>query len=69
MWSPPRPVLFDLWALLSSSGLRHQHTCNKWASNGVTASSGYVEGGGAYLGLCAGAYFACDIVEFALGTK
>lgn len=30
---------------------------------------GYVEGGGAYLGLCAGAYYACRRVEFELGTR
>lgn len=28
----------------------------------------YVESGGRYLGLCAGAYFACKRVEFELGT-
>ncbi len=28
----------------------------------------YVEGGGGYLGLCAGAYYACARVEFELGN-
>ena len=31
--------------------------------------AGYVEGGGAYLGLCAGAYYASAYVEFDLGTR
>ena len=30
---------------------------------------GYVEGGGAYLGLCAGAYYACRRIEFEVGTR
>jgi glutamine amidotransferase-like uncharacterized protein len=29
----------------------------------------FVEGGGAYLGLCAGAYYACSYVEFDLGSR
>ena len=29
----------------------------------------YVEDGGSYLGLCAGAYYACSYVEFDLGTR
>lgn len=28
----------------------------------------YVHAGGSYLGLCAGAYYACDRIEFELGT-
>lgn len=35
----------------------------------VLSGSGYVEGGGAYIGLCAGAYYASSYVEFAIGTK
>jgi hypothetical protein len=31
--------------------------------------AGYVERGGAYLGLCAGAYYACARVEFEPGTR
>ena len=30
---------------------------------------GFVEAGGAYLGLCAGSYYACAEIEFELGTK
>jgi len=30
---------------------------------------GFVEGGGAYLGLCAGAYYACRRVEFEVGSR
>ena len=34
-----------------------------------TMSAAYVEDGGSYLGLCAGAYYACSYVEFDLGTR
>ncbi len=33
------------------------------------AAADYVEGGGAYLGLCAGAYYACARVEFEPGSR
>ena len=29
----------------------------------------YVNGGGSYLGLCAGAYYACARVEFEMGSE
>ena len=29
----------------------------------------FVENGGAYIGLCAGAYYASSFVEFGIGTK
>lgn len=32
-------------------------------------TAGFVEGGGAYLGLCAGAYYACGSVEFEPGSR
>ena len=67
----------------SIQGKRHHscalQNCMLTSANALAKSSkalrpgdlhaGYVEGGGAYLGLCAGAYFACESVEFALGTK
>lgn len=34
-----------------------------------TPAADYVEGGGAYLGLCAGAYYACARVEFEPGSR
>src|SRR3989338_11408695 len=35
---------------------------------GVTKIQDYVKEGGAYLGICAGAYFAANKIEFALGS-
>ncbi len=32
-------------------------------------TTGFVEQGGSYLGLCAGAYYACTAIEFEAGTR
>jgi biotin--protein ligase len=40
----------------------------KLRGQGCTNISEYVKNGGKYLGICAGAYFACGEIEFALGT-
>ena len=37
--------------------------------NWAVVSADFVEAGGAYLGLCAGAYYACARIEFELGTR
>lgn len=39
------------------------------ASEGVAEIQRYVKQGGCYLGLCAGAYFACEHIEFAKGNS
>lgn len=33
------------------------------------SAAGYVEAGGSYIGLCAGAYYACSRVEFEPGSR
>ncbi|KAK9916190.1 hypothetical protein WJX75_009851 [Coccomyxa subellipsoidea] len=43
--------------------------CRQLNGHGNSLIRGFVEAGGAYLGLCAGAYYACSYVYFALGTK
>ncbi|CAL8470467.1 g10009 [Coccomyxa elongata] len=43
--------------------------CRQLNGRGNRLIREYVEAGNAYLGLCAGAYYACSFVEFALGTR
>lgn len=38
-------------------------------SDGIRNIKNYVEGGGSYLGICAGAYLACRRIEFDKGGK
>lgn len=40
-----------------------------FARSEFASDAGFVERGGSYLGLCAGAYYACSFVEFELGTR
>lgn len=56
-----------LMAATNSAAIGHQPLYLVRALHGRL--SGYVEGGGAYLGLCAGAYYACRRVEFEVGTR
>ncbi|KAL8561956.1 hypothetical protein ACOMHN_001282 [Nucella lapillus] len=42
---------------------------NSLGEEGVEEIRRYVLGGGSYLGVCAGAYFACDYIQFEKGTK
>lgn len=42
--------------------------CHRLDGAGNGAIRAFVAGGGAYLGLCAGAYYACERVEFELGS-
>ena len=50
-------LLFPLFLLIPSSSFP------------PACAAEYVEGGGAYLGLCAGAYYACARVEFEPGSR
>lgn len=43
--------------------------CEKLNGAGNAAIRAFVENGGAYLGLCAGAYYACRAIEWAVGTN
>ncbi len=40
---------------------------NALGKAGMSQIQDYVREGGSYLGLCAGAYFACDYIEFDKG--
>jgi glutamine amidotransferase-like uncharacterized protein len=42
--------------------------CEKLNGEGNLRIRAFVENGGAYLGLCAGAYYACSKIEWAMGT-
>lgn len=42
--------------------------CEKLNGEGNVAIRAYVEDGGRYLGICAGAYYACERVDWAAGT-
>ncbi|GLC54896.1 biotin holocarboxylase synthetase [Pleodorina starrii] len=42
--------------------------CKHLNGHGNRLLRGYVEAGGSYLGICAGAYYACDRVEFEPGS-
>ncbi|CAL5218350.1 g11 [Coccomyxa viridis] len=43
--------------------------CRRLNGTGNRLIRGYVEEGGAYIGLCAGAYYASSYIEFDIGTK
>lgn len=43
--------------------------CEKLNGAGTESIKTFVSNGGRYLGICAGAYFACERVEFECGTK
>ena len=40
---------------------------NALGEPGMSQIQDYVKAGGSYLGVCAGAYFACDYIEFDKG--
>ena len=42
--------------------------CEKLNGAGNRAIRNFVESGGSYLGICAGAYYACDSIEWAKGS-
>ena len=42
--------------------------CTHLNGHGNSLIRGFVESGGSYLGLCAGAYYGCGHVEFELGN-
>ncbi|EIE27046.1 hypothetical protein COCSUDRAFT_55074 [Coccomyxa subellipsoidea C-169] len=57
-----------LTQIISYGELSSLPYCHQLNGRGNSLIRGFVEAGGAYLGLCAGAYYACSYVEFALGT-
>lgn len=57
----------DKCALLVMPGGRDLPYVSKLGSHGMKQITEYVEKGGSYLGLCAGAYFASGYVEFQKG--
>ncbi|KAK9825704.1 hypothetical protein WJX81_008129 [Elliptochloris bilobata] len=59
----------DDCALLVMPGGADLPFCRRLNGAGNALIRGYVERGGSYLGLCAGAYYACRRVEFEIGTR
>ncbi|KAI8607113.1 biotin-protein ligase [Chytriomyces sp. MP71] len=55
-------------ALLVVPGGRDVPYVESLGTRGSTAIADYVRGGGSYLGICAGAYFASSALEFEKGT-
>jgi glutamine amidotransferase-like uncharacterized protein len=60
--------LDDACALLVMPGGADLAYCEKLDGAGNAAIRAFVENGGAYLGICAGAYYACAAIEWAMGT-
>lgn len=56
-------------ALLVMPGGADLPYCNRLNSRGNTIIQGFVRSGGSYLGLCAGAYYACSRVQFEQGSR
>jgi glutamine amidotransferase-like uncharacterized protein len=55
-------------SLLVMPGGADLYYCEKLSGEGCTKIRKYVENGGNYLGICAGAYFACENVQWAMGS-
>ncbi|MDB5491675.1 MAG: biotin apo-protein ligase-related protein [Micavibrio sp.] len=54
--------------LLVMPGGADLYYCEKLNGAGNRAIRNFVENGGSYLGICAGAYYACDRIEWARGS-
>ncbi|BDA44508.1 probable biotin-protein ligase at N-terminal half [Coccomyxa sp. Obi] len=69
----PEELLAGVWQdgclMLVMPGGADLPYCRQLNGRGNCLIREYVEAGNAYLGLCAGAYYACSFVEFALGTR
>ncbi|GAA5876717.1 hypothetical protein JCM3774_005925 [Rhodotorula dairenensis] len=67
----PRSIKEEPWtdtcALLVFPGGRDLPYCHDLGQNGTRRIRDWVHGGGRYLGICAGAYFASDQIEFEVG--
>lgn len=61
-------ILNDSVALFIMPGGADLYYCEKLNGAGNSAIRSYVENGGSYLGICAGAYYACSTIEWAKGT-
>lgn len=55
--------------LLVMPGGADLYFCEKLNGKGNAAIRDYVEHGGAYLGICAGAYYGCNALSWAAGTE
>lgn len=68
----PRSLKEEPWtdtcALLVFPGGRDLPYCHDLGQSGTRRIREWVHGGGRYLGICAGAYFASDHIEFEVGT-
>jgi len=62
-------ILNDDVGLFVMPGGADLYYCEKLNGDGNTAIRRYVERGGSYLGICAGAYYACSAIEWAKGTS
>ena len=56
-------------ALLIIGGGADIYYTRKLNGQGNTVIKRYIDNGGKYLGICAGAYYACNAIEFAVRTK
>lgn len=54
--------------LFAMPGGADLYFCEKLNGEGNARIRAYVENGGSYLGICAGAYYACAAIEWAKGT-
>uniref|UniRef100_A0A061S017 Biotin--protein ligase n=1 Tax=Tetraselmis sp. GSL018 TaxID=582737 RepID=A0A061S017_9CHLO len=69
----PRELLEGRWtagcALLAVPGGADLPYCHELNGAGNAIIRGFVEAGGSYLGICAGAYYGSGFVEFEAGTR
>lgn len=61
-------ILDDGVSLFVMPGGADLYYCEKLNGPGNARIRAYVEGGGSYLGICAGAYYACAALNWAAGT-
>lgn len=61
-------ILDPMVKLFIMPGGADLYYCEKLNGAGNRMIRSYVENGGNYLGICAGAYYACDNIEWAKGT-
>ncbi|KAJ3341084.1 biotin holocarboxylase synthetase [Gonapodya sp. JEL0774] len=68
-----KTILEEPWtdsaAMIVVPGGRDLPYVKELGEKGMGLISAYVHGGGRYLGICAGAYFACTRLEFEVGRK
>lgn len=61
--------ILDTADLLVMPGGADLYNCEKLNGMGNAAIKRFVEQGGCYLGICAGAYYACDTLDWGINTR